>query len=279
MFDDGERKRGVSKDRLKLKHKHHHHKHHHHKKIREGDHVEAKLDGWTKYYGGKVTGVNDDGTYDILFDDGERKRGVSKDRLKLKHKHHHHKNHENDTAPIAAEEETPTGELQETFAMNDRVEAKCDGWTKYFAGTIIHVHGNGTYDIQFDDGEKKTNVDKDKIRPKTAAFGINDRVEAKCPGWTKYFSGTIRRVNDDGTYDIEFDDGESKRGVTESGKTGIIRKLLENNDNNEIFKYMVGERVQAKCTGWTKYFKGTVTMDNGDDTYGIEFDDGERKST
>ena len=38
------------------------------------------------------TGVNDDGTYDILFDDGERKRGVSKDRLKLKHKHHHHKN-------------------------------------------------------------------------------------------------------------------------------------------------------------------------------------------
>ena len=95
-----------------------------------------------------------------MFDDGERKRGVSKDRLKHKHKHHHHKNHENDTAGIAAEEAT----LQESsgdFAMNDRVEAKCDGWTKYFAGTIIHVHGNGTYDIQFDDGEK-TNVDKIK---------------------------------------------------------------------------------------------------------------------
>ena len=71
--------------------------------------------------------------------------------------------------------------------MNDRVEAKCDGWTKYFAGTIIHVHSNGTYDIQFDDGEKKTNVDKGKMRPKTTAFGINDRIEAKCPGWTKYF--------------------------------------------------------------------------------------------
>ena len=34
--------------------------------IREGDHVEAKLHGWTKYYGGKVTSVNDDGTYDYV---------------------------------------------------------------------------------------------------------------------------------------------------------------------------------------------------------------------
>ena len=33
------------------------------KKIRRGDRVEAKVKGWTKYYGGEVTRVNDDGTY------------------------------------------------------------------------------------------------------------------------------------------------------------------------------------------------------------------------
>ena len=40
------------------------------------DRVEAKLKGWTKYYKGKITRENRDGTYDILFDDGERKSKV-----------------------------------------------------------------------------------------------------------------------------------------------------------------------------------------------------------
>ena len=44
--------------------------------ITRGDRVEAKVSGWTKYYGGEITSVNRDGTYDILFDDGERKSKV-----------------------------------------------------------------------------------------------------------------------------------------------------------------------------------------------------------
>ena len=42
------------------------------------------MKGWTKYYGGEITRVNDDGTYDIKFDDGERKRGVKIVRLSRK---------------------------------------------------------------------------------------------------------------------------------------------------------------------------------------------------
>ena len=44
--------------------------------ISKGDRVEAKLKGWTKYYKGKITRVNRDGTFDILFDDGDRKSKV-----------------------------------------------------------------------------------------------------------------------------------------------------------------------------------------------------------
>ena len=51
--------------------------------IREGDKVEAKCAGWTKFYKGEVTAVNSrDGTYDIKFEDGERKRGVEKSRVR-----------------------------------------------------------------------------------------------------------------------------------------------------------------------------------------------------
>jgi hypothetical protein len=34
---------------------------------REGDRVKAKCTGWTKFYGGKITRANSDGTYDIKF--------------------------------------------------------------------------------------------------------------------------------------------------------------------------------------------------------------------
>ena len=35
------------------------------KNRREGDKVKAKCTGWTKFYGGEITRVNSDGTYDI----------------------------------------------------------------------------------------------------------------------------------------------------------------------------------------------------------------------
>ena len=54
------------------------------KKRRRGDRVEAKVKGWTNYYGGEITRVNDDGTYDIKFDDGERKRGVKDSEINRK---------------------------------------------------------------------------------------------------------------------------------------------------------------------------------------------------
>ena len=43
--------------------------------------MEAKVAGWTRYYEGEITRVNSDGTYDILFDDGERKSGVRDDQI------------------------------------------------------------------------------------------------------------------------------------------------------------------------------------------------------
>ena len=35
-------------------------------------------------------------------------------------------------------------------------------------------------------------------------------------------------------------------------------------------------RVEAKVSGWTKYYAGEITRVNRDGTYDIKFDDGER---
>jgi Ca2+-binding EF-hand superfamily protein len=44
------------------------------------------------------------------------------------------------------------------------VEAKVRGWTKYYEGTILKVHSEGTYDIRFKDGERKREVPEKSIR-------------------------------------------------------------------------------------------------------------------
>ena len=190
------------------------------------------------------------------------------------------------------------------ISKGDRVEAKVKGWTKYYKGEITSENRDGTYDIKFDDGERKSGVKSSQIKSKKKirnhhlvvavmmkvmqmAMMINikrgDRVEAKVSGWTKYYSGEITRVNRDGTYDIKFDDGERKSGV--KIKSNQIKK--KENDKKSSSKssqsmmkvmqmmammidvYQSGDRVEAKVSGWTKYYKGEITSENRDGTYDI----------
>merc|ERR1712054_488601 len=189
----------------------------------KGDRVEAKVKGWTKYYGGEITRVHSDGTYDIKFDDGERKQNVKQSELKGGD------NEENDSRRSSGTSPKNQRSTGKKIRHGDRVEAKVKGWTKYYGGEVIRVNDDGTYDIKFDDGERKRGVKTSEIKggkddddesdyddrrskrskspKKKSSTGKKirrgDRVEAKVKGWTKYYGGEVTRVNDDGTYDIK----------------------------------------------------------------------------
>merc|ERR1711871_1876845 len=122
------------------------------KKRRRGDRVEAKVKGWTKYYGGEITRVNDDGTYDIKFDHGERKRGVKNSEIKGG------KGDDDDDDDDTDRDDRRSRSKSKKRRRGDRVEAKVKGWTKYYGGEIARVNDDGTYDIKFDDGERKRGV-------------------------------------------------------------------------------------------------------------------------
>ena len=49
--------------------------------LKIGDQLNVKCDGWTRYYNGKITEINEDGTFAVLFEDGER-RNVSTEQIK-----------------------------------------------------------------------------------------------------------------------------------------------------------------------------------------------------
>ena len=50
--------------------------------LREGEEVEARYRGKARYYPGRISSVNRDGTYDIDYDDGEKEIGVREDLIK-----------------------------------------------------------------------------------------------------------------------------------------------------------------------------------------------------
>ena len=57
---------------------------------------------------------------------------------------------------------------EDVFDRGDKVEAKVKGWTKFYPGEITARHTDGTYDIRFDDGERKSRVKKHQIQIVTA---------------------------------------------------------------------------------------------------------------
>merc|ERR1711998_398245 len=154
------------------------------------------------HYPGEITRAHSNGTYDIKFDDGERKSSVKKSQIRSLNKGKksssstRRNKRKNDSDESDADDRRTSRKSSKKHRRGDRVEAKVRGWTKYYGGEIIRVNDDGTYDIKFDDGERKRGVKNSEIK------------EAKVRGWAKYYGGEIIRVNDDGTYDIKFDDGE-----------------------------------------------------------------------
>ncbi|KAL7678652.1 hypothetical protein Plhal304r1_c096g0173721 [Plasmopara halstedii] len=51
------------------------------------------------------------------------------------------------------------------FKEGDKVEAQYKGKSRFYSGVISRCRLNGTYDIDYDDGEKETGVAFELIRP------------------------------------------------------------------------------------------------------------------
>jgi hypothetical protein len=66
--------------------------------------------------------------------------------------------------------------------MGSVVEADYRGRGKFFPGKISRVRLNGTYDIDYDDGEKELGIAKDMIRVKAryVGFGVASEGSYSC---------------------------------------------------------------------------------------------------
>ena len=97
----------------------------------EGDKVEALYKGkGTKWFSGKISRVNRDGTYDIRYDDGDSEAGALKSSLR--------RHPDASPAKVSLREGMP-------------VEARFRGKERYYPGVIRRENRDGSFDIDYND--------------------------------------------------------------------------------------------------------------------------------
>src|SRR5204863_20230 len=122
---------------------------------------------------------------------------------------------------------SPSREREEAIRVGSKVEGRYRGREKWYPGVVTRVNSDGSYDIDYDDGEKETRVRREYVRlievygssrsPKKSStlnkLRVGAKVKARYRGRDKWFPGVISNDREDGTYDIDYDDGEKETRV------------------------------------------------------------------
>ena len=132
----------------------------------------------------------------------------------------------------------------------------------------LRARADGTFDVDYDDGEFEMKVPEDLIRVKEGAAGgrkkvleEGDKVEGNYKGKGKWYPGKIRKVRLDGTFDIDYNDGEQEIRVPED----LIRPIESLEDSRGTSSSRAkpaalseGMKIEANYKGKGKWYPGVI---------------------
>ena len=136
---------------------------------RPGDSVMAQIPGWAIPYKAVINRVNADGTYDLKFEDGDRVNGVGDDVFVTDNISHDV--HDEQLPPPAP---SPTNNNNRTQSPEQVQQGESEQSLPQKRPTPPSVQSRGS----------------------SRSFAAGDRVEARAPGWTSFYRGTIINVSD-----------------------------------------------------------------------------------
>lgn len=280
----------------------------------EGQEVEGNYGGKGKWYKGKIEACHGNNSFDILYADGDRERGVKAENIRSA------SNQAAASAPTAANANAETANSQSTqrmpaFTEGQQIEANYQGSGKWYSGKVAAVRSSGTYDITYDDGDSETAVRPENLRDAggtvssvpvggdtSAGFTLDEPVDADYGGKGKWYPGRIAKINkDNGTYDILYDDGDRERGVpgnrirsrndgggggdsdtTADAPASLSRggRSQSNNSDSDtdmppMSRFSKGDHIEGNFNGAGKWYGGTISNVRSNGTYDIRYDDGD----
>lgn len=284
-----------------------------------GEKVEARFGGRSRWFKATVDAKNRDGTYDLLYADGDEERRVAKELIRTvdggtgKRQGSRSPGRRVMSGAGTDSEADPVGRTM--LRKGDEIEARFKRGSKYYPGVISAVNRDGTYDIRYKDGDSERSVDRALIKENivgsidsftsgrdinsTASFSAGDEVEARLGGRSRWFKASVRRKNRDGTYHLLYADGDEERNVEKNLIRRVNQRTQHVDEEPRIYdergqprrhlrekvtsvdsltsnasNYNVGDRVEARFGGRSRWFKATVERENSDGTYYLLYADG-----
>ncbi|KAG6610863.1 Tudor-like, plant [Phytophthora cinnamomi] len=169
----------------------------------------------------------------------------------------------------------PLEDVEEAKDMSDTKEKK----SPIRLGGAVDSPGKSPAKLASLSVDTKRSTDK----LKTVALEVGDTVKARCNGGSRWFPGKIIRVNRDGTYDVEYEDGdiEKKMAAADVEATSKLVKTPLDSDgkgkkhgDKKGESVKVGDVIEANFKRKGKFHRGKVVRARSDGTFDIEYDVG-----
>lgn len=120
---------------------------------------------------------------------------------------------------VARETQESSAAHVDALDVGSRVDVNYRGLGSLYSGTISQINSDGTYTVNYDDGEIESSIPKASIyssevtTKSTINFAIGTRVEVNYRAMDVYYPGAIAGIHPDGTFDIHYDDGDREDRV------------------------------------------------------------------
>jgi hypothetical protein len=261
--------------------------------FRAGFKVEANYRGRGKWFKGTISRVRqheDDSNvsvYDVDYDDlGETETRVPAELIRSLEGGKDSTGSQNAQQAAPAHHSPMVSKVR--VREGDRVEGNYRGRGRWFKARVKRDRGDGTYDLDYDDGESDLRVPPELIRsleaekvsapPKVRSntkLEEGDKVEGNYRGRGKFYPGRISRDRGDGTYDIDYDDGEKETRVAEADIRSRETSRASRGTSDSSGQFVEGTRVESNYRGRGKFYPGKISRIRDDGTYDVAYDDGE----
>mmetsp|Transcript_3702 Transcript_3702/g.12209 ORF Transcript_3702/g.12209 Transcript_3702/m.12209 type:complete len:489 (-) Transcript_3702:146-1612(-) len=157
------------------------------------------------------------------------------------------------------------------YEVGDKVKAKSPEDERWYLGRVDLDNGDGTFVVRWDDadgGDETNDLGPESLKKVIIYkdYKVGDDCKAMSPNEESWHSGTVAKINNDGTFKVKWDDRDGGDKMSDTDPEFMRSQIIFNN-------YKKGDVVDAKFPDDGNMYPGKVINRNMDGTFQVRWED------